>query len=108
MISYSKLLSDTVIQIMTVFINNAIKWLIMESKVGHRICCFFLMLWATNPAVEIGLIKFIFSVFLLCCMSLLSIPELSNLKVIHYVSLALLSNGIYDIPNILEYVLIVC
>lgn len=35
----------------------------------------FLMLWATNPAVEIYLIEFFFSVFSLCCMILLSMSN---------------------------------
>lgn len=39
-------------------------------KVGTQDLLFFLMLWATSPAVEIDLVKFFFSVFLLCCMSL--------------------------------------
>lgn len=41
------------------------------TKVGTQDLLLFLMLWVTNPAVEINLITFFFSVFLLCCMSLL-------------------------------------
>lgn len=41
-------------------------------KGGTQDLLLFLMLWSTNPAVEIDLMKFFFNVFLLCCMSLLS------------------------------------